>query len=157
MSREHGFFSLSAMSNRARIISGIAAVVVIVGAFVILNGSSDSDKPSKTVTVTQTEATGGVTVEKTTTTAVPEIDTIVVKDAKPVGGVNTLSFANGDQIKFKVDSDTADEIHVHGYDLAKDVAAGGSVTFSFKATIEGVFEIELEEHGVEIASLKVTP
>jgi len=144
------------MSNRARIISGIAAVVVIVGAFVILNGSSDSDKPSKTVTVTQTEATGGTTVEKTTTTA-PKIDTIVVKDAKPVGGVKTLSFANGDQIKFKVDSDTADEIHVHGYDLAKDVAAGGSVTFSFKADIEGVFEIELENLGVEIASLEVTP
>ena len=41
-------------------------------------------------------------------------------------------------------SDVADEIHVHGYDLKKDVPAGGSVRFSFPASIEGVFEIELE-------------
>ena len=57
----------------------------------------------------------------------------------------------------KVNSDTADEIHVHGYDLMKDVEKGGSVTFTFKATIDGRFEVELENAGTQIANLEVTP
>jgi hypothetical protein len=56
-----------------------------------------------------------------------------------------------------VQSDVADEIHVHGYDLKKDVTKGGSVTFTFKGTIEGRFEVELENAGTQIANLEVTP
>ena len=145
------------MSNRARIISGIAAVVVIVGAFVILNGSSDSDNGSKTVTVTPTEPTGGTTVEETTTTTTESIDTVAVKDGQPVGGVETLSFTKGDQIEFEVTSDTADEVHVHGYDIEEAVGPGKPASFSMKATIEGIFEVELHGSGTEIASLKVNP
>jgi hypothetical protein len=51
----------------------------------------------------------------------------------------------------------ADEIHVHGYDLKKDVPKGGSVQFNFKASIEGRFEVELENAGTQIANLEVTP
>ena len=36
-------------------------------------------------------------------------------------------------VRFAVASDVADEIHVHGYDFQKDVAAGGTVTFNFPA------------------------
>ena len=41
---------------------------------------------------------------------------------------------------------------MHGYDIFKDVEAGGSVKFNFKADIEGVFEIELEGTHTQIAS-----
>ena len=80
-----------------------------------------------------------------------------VVNAKPQGGVQELDFTKGDQIRLPVDSDTADEIHVHGYDLQKDVAAGGSVTFAFRATIDGRFVVELEDHGEQIAELDVAP
>lgn len=83
--------------------------------------------------------------------------TIVVKDGEPEGGVQDLEYKAGDQVRFTVDSDVADEVHVHGYDLMKDVAAGGSVSFSFSAEIEGIFEVELEEHGEQIAELRVNP
>ena len=46
---------------------------------------------------------------------------------------------------------------MHGYDLKKDVPAGGSVRFSFPADIEGVFEIELEEREEQIAELRGQP
>jgi hypothetical protein len=82
---------------------------------------------------------------------------IVVKNGEPVGGVQELEYNAGDQVRFKVDSDVADEIHVHGYDLMKDVPAGGSVSFSFPAEIEGIFEVELEERGEQIAELRVNP
>ncbi len=83
--------------------------------------------------------------------------TIVIEGGKPVGGVRDLSYEEGDRIRFKVESDVSDEIHVHGYDVMKDVEAGGSVTFDFAATIEGVFEAELEERKEPIAELTVTP
>jgi hypothetical protein len=88
------------------------------------------------------------------TNAVP---TIVVKNGEPVGGVQELEYSAGDQIRFEVDSDVADEIHVHGYDLMKDVPAGGSVSFSFPAEIEGIFEVELEGRKEQIAELRVNP
>ena len=56
-----------------------------------------------------------------------------------------------------VHSDVADEIHVHGYNLMKDVAAGGTVKISFVADVPGRFEAELENHGTQIADLTVTP
>ena len=57
-------------------------------------------------------------------------------------------------MRFTVTSDVADEIHVHGYDFHKDVPAGGSVTFTFPANIEGVFVIELEAKGEQIGQLR---
>ena len=67
------------------------------------------------------------------------------------------TYNKGEQIRFKVDSDVSDEVHVHGYDIMKDVKAGGSVTFDFPATIEGVFEAELEGRKEQIIELTVNP
>ena len=83
--------------------------------------------------------------------------TVRVVDAKPQGGVKKLEFDKGDQIRFRVVSDTADEIHVHGYDLMKDVPKNGSVSFSFEGSIDGRFVVELEGRGEQIAELDVNP
>lgn len=80
---------------------------------------------------------------------------VVVAGAKPQGGIKKLSANKGDTINLDVRSDVADEIHVHGYDFHKNVAAGGSVKFSFPAKIDGVFVIELESRNEQIASLVV--
>ncbi len=89
--------------------------------------------------------------------ATASLPTIVVRDGEPVGGVKRLEYSAGDEIRFEVSSDAAEEIHVHGYDVAKDVPAGGSVRFAIPADIEGIFEVELEELGVQIAELRVNP
>lgn len=83
--------------------------------------------------------------------------TIVVAAGEPVDGIAELEYSAGEQVEFTVESDAAEEIHVHGYDVSRDVPAGGSVSFSFPAEIEGIFEIELEELGVQIAELTVNP
>ena len=54
-------------------------------------------------------------------------------------------------------SDVADEIHIHGYDLHKDVIKGGTVSFDFVAKMDGGFVVELESRSKQIASLKVLP
>jgi hypothetical protein len=62
-----------------------------------------------------------------------------------VGGVKRIEAAKGDTVRFVVTADAADEIHLHGYDLYRDVAPGKPARFVVKADIEGVFDIESHE------------
>ena len=112
---------------------GLAVVVIVVAAVVIGTSGGGSDVKSA----------GPTTIE--------------VKDAKPVGGVKTITYKKGDTIDLTVKSDTADEVHFHGYDVHKDVAKGGSVHFSFPASIEGKFIVELEDHKQTLANVTVAP
>jgi hypothetical protein len=157
------------MSSRARIGIVAAAVVVLVVAFAIAKGGGDDNSSSAgTVSTpaaqapagtTATDTTGGADTQATTTAAPPKpaIPVVTVVDAKPQGGIKKLKFTKGDTIRFQVKSDTADEIHFHGYDVHEDVAAGGTATFSLPAKIEGRFVVELEDHGTQIAEVEVDP
>jgi heme/copper-type cytochrome/quinol oxidase subunit 2 len=80
-----------------------------------------------------------------------------VKNGKPVGGIKKITVNKGDQVRFRVNSDVSDEIHVHGYDFHKDVKAGGNVSFSFPAKMDGEYVVELESRGEQIANLVVNP
>jgi hypothetical protein len=97
------------------------------------------------------------TTEAAATTAPPEVLTINVVGEKPVGGVAKLKVTKGDRIHFIVESDSEQEVHLHGYDIAKDVAPGAPAEFDVKATIDGVFEAELEGPAVQILKLTVQP
>ena len=154
------------MSTPQRIAIAVIAAVVIVGGFVIAKGSGDDDTAATSAADTTTEVTRRTptaattsTPSQTTTATAPEPERtrVDVVGGKPKGGIEEITVDKGDRVRFEVDSDVADEIHVHGYDLMKDVAAGGDVRFDFKATIEGKFEIELEDAGVQIAELTVEP
>jgi hypothetical protein len=132
----------------------LAAVVVIavVGYIVLKPSDTKKDKASSTQTTT---VTGGSS--KPSKPAPPPVTQINVKGAKPVGGIKKFTVNKGDQVRFVVNSDVSDEIHVHGYDFHKNVKAGGKVSFSFPAKIDGVFVIELESRGEQIAELTVNP
>lgn len=140
-------------SNVMRVIAGIGVVAVAVVLLIVLkdDGKSASEEVDRTATTTKSTPGGGGNSSK------PSIPTIVIKNGKPVGGITELTYNEGDQIRFKVDSDVSDEIHVHGYELMKDVEAGGSVSFDFPATIEGVFEAELEGRKEQIIEFTVNP
>lgn len=138
-------------SNTMRVLAGIAVVAVAVVLFVVLKDDDSGKSPiEKTEESTRTEKSAG--------TKAPSITTIVVDEqGKPVGGVAQLSYDEGERVRFKVKSGVSDEVHMHGYDIGKEVEAGGSVTFDFPATIEGVFEAELENRGEQILELTVNP
>jgi hypothetical protein len=120
------------------------ALIVVVALFIVLSGNDDEDSADTTAT-------------QTTTTAEPAPAKIAIKDGQPVGGVQDLEFSEGDDIRFEVDSDAAWEIHFHGYDIAKEVEAGGSVEYDVPATIPGVFEVEIEDTATQIAQITVEP
>jgi hypothetical protein len=154
------------LSNVQRLAIVAGAIVVLVVAYVVISGGSDDAKkdasqpaatqPSSTQSTDTSPTTSGTTTA-TEPAAPPPPPTVRVVNAKPQGGVKKLNFNKGEQIRFRIVSDTADEIHVHGYDVMKDVAKGGSVTFSFKGSIDGRFVVELEDHGEQIAELDVAP
>lgn len=114
-------------------------------------GSDDSTTASSTETTTETTTTD------TTTTAAeePTVVNIVVVNAAPQGGIVRQTVNKGDRVVLVVKSDVADEIHLHGYDLSRDVTAGGTARLPFTATLPGRFEVELESRGVQIADLTV--
>jgi hypothetical protein len=143
-----------------RTLIGLAALAAVVVLFVVLAGGDDDS--SDNAGTTQTQPATGATVTTGQGQANPEPEKsatprIVVVGGKPRGGVERLSYKSGDRIQFTVTSDVADEVHVHGYDISKDVPAGGTVRFSFPARIEGVFEVELEGRKQQIAELRVSP
>jgi hypothetical protein len=145
------------MSRPVRLAVAAGFIVVAIVAFIIAKPGSDNKKSSTVANTATSTATTPAGTATTTTPAAPAIPTVVVKNAKPASGIKKLSFKLGDQITFRVVSDTGDEIHVHGYDFHKTVKAGGQVVFSFKGKIDGVFIIELESRAEQIAELRVKP
>ncbi len=134
----------------------MAVVLIAVVAFIILKPGSTSKKSSAEQT-TPVATSHGSRKGKPAKPAAPPVIQVNVKGGKPVGGIKRISVNKGDPVRFAVNSDVSDEIHVHGYDFMKDVKAGGSARFSFPAKIDGVFVVELEGRGEEIASLEVQP
>jgi hypothetical protein len=136
---------------------GIAAIAAAVALFIVLSGRDDDSSTTTTTAATTTQASGGGGGGEPSKPEKPEVPTIVVKGGEPVGGVQELTFSAGDDIRFNVKSDTAAEVHFHGYDVMEDVEAGGEVSFDVPADIEGVFEVELEETATQIAEITVEP
>jgi hypothetical protein len=145
-------------SNAGRALLGAALVVAAVVLFLVLQDDGGNDAPStgggNTKAKAQSNDGEGGAPAKSRKSSLPKIQ---IRDGKPVGGVETLEFVAGERIEFAVDSNVADEIHVHGYDVEEEVGAGGTARFDFPATIEGVFEVELHHSGEQIAELRVNP
>jgi hypothetical protein len=132
----------------------VAALAALGALFVVLPGGDDGGTDSAPPQPRSAQASSeGQPPEPQR----PAIEQIVVRGGTPVGGVQRLEYARGERVRFAVRSNVVDEVHVHGFDISKDVAAGGSVQFGFPADIEGVFEVELEDSHIQIAELRIKP
>jgi FtsP/CotA-like multicopper oxidase with cupredoxin domain len=144
------------MSQAQRLLLLAGAVVVIVVGFVLVSpGGNDS---STTSTTTAPAPPSGTRTSVATPVPQPVRATIDIQGGKPVGGVKTITAKKGERVLISVtSSDTSDEVHLHGYDIKRNLRAGGRVTFSFTASAEGIFEMELESTATQIAKLVVRP
>ena len=140
------------MSKIVLVAASTLASIAMVGC-----GSNDSESASTDTTTTETTTTATTTTTTATEVEKPTEVKVVVVDGAPQGGIVRATVNKDDQVVLVVTSDVADEIHLHGYDKAKDVAAGGTIRIPFKATIPGRFEAELEGRGVQIAEISVEP
>jgi hypothetical protein len=139
-----------------RLLIVAAAVVVAAGLFVVLR--PDGDEGVTATTLTQATTTSP-TVTEPSVPAPPRPPAppptaqvrITVRDGRPVGGIRQVTVARGRRVVLIVTSDVADHIHLHGYDVIRDVVPGKPTRLTFRATIVGTVEVELEDRGVPLA------
>jgi hypothetical protein len=146
------------MSRGQRFTFLAIAVVIAVVAFVVLADTSEDDGGSQTAatatpTATETAAPAEAEPAETATpTPTPKPPPLLT-----AGNARELTFTEGERIRFRVRSDVPEEIHVHCYDITREVPAGRTITVSFEASITGICEVELHNSGEQIASLRVEP
>lgn len=139
------------------------AIAIAVVLFVVLKGSDDSSSDATTAAqTTKSSSPGGKTPKGSSAEA--GATKISFENGAPVGGVKEVEVTKDDPVRLQVTPDVPAEVHVHGYELEKEVEAGQTASFDFTASAEGVFEVELhhlvdgsEDAGVQIAELTVTP
>jgi heme/copper-type cytochrome/quinol oxidase subunit 2 len=137
-----------------------AAVIAGIGLFLTsaCGGGSDASTDSPTSGPTSSAASSATTSASPTETASAEAVqiSVAVKDGKVSPKTHREKVPLGSQVRLIVSSDVDDEVHVHGYDIEKEVAAGQSVTFEFTADQPGVFEVETHESGLQLLQLEVS-
>ena len=141
-----------------------AALAVLVVAFFLLSPGEDASDDTATTpaTATTTEPATTAAPGETVTTAPkppqPQYEVVRVAGGKPVGGLKAITVRSGARARIEVRSrDTSDEVHLHGYDIKRDLKAGGRVRFVFEADAEGIFAMELEGAHTQIAKIEVVP
>jgi len=123
------------------------AACLATGALLLVSGcaGSSTGSPSGTSSPAGSSSAG----EKPTEIVVS------VKDGKVSPKAHRVKVAEGSQVQLLVSSDVDDEVHVHGYDIEKEVAAGQSVTIDLTANQPGVFEGETHESDLLLLQLQV--
>jgi hypothetical protein len=159
------------LSSGARLGLVLGAVAVLLAAFFIARGGDDEGEPAPAQTQATTTQERDVTTpdhgdqsreeESETQTqeqpATEPLRTVRVQGGQPVGGVKTLTYRNGDRVRLRVVADAADEVHVHGFDIEREVGPSEPARFDFEADIEGRFEVELHNTETQIAEIEVRP
>lgn len=108
------------------------ALVCLVIGLLLLTGACSSTTASGPVTINVTIAKGRVSPS----------------DA-------TVDVTKGSTVTINVTSDSADTVHVHGYEIEKDVVPGTPLVITFTASQTGSFEIETHVVQATIATLNV--
>jgi hypothetical protein len=127
------------MPRQVAVVASMLAALLVAGC-----GSSDdsggsgstpvgatTDSTSASASASTSPSSGGTNVEVT----------IAAGNVTPDPS-RKVEVATGDPVHISVTSDHADEVHVHGYDIEKEVSADGTVTIDFTADIPGQFEVE---------------
>jgi plastocyanin len=108
-------------------------------------------------TTTDTSPSTTATTAATTTSASLELPLIKVEDGVKTEGLDTISVRVGETVRFEVEADIADEVHVHGYDLSFETIPDEAVLVEFVADATGIFEVEIEGLALHIVDIEVTP
>ena len=148
-------------AQRAAIL-GLAAIVAIAGFLILRPDDGDDatqrDKPTAQQAPTTTSTTPAETEPAPSATPKePEVQLIRVRGGRPVGGVQTVEAKEGDTVRFRVQTETPQEVHLHGYDLTENSTTERPAEFRFKADQTGIYELEIHGTHTQIGELKVEP
>ncbi|HKY13050.1 MAG TPA: hypothetical protein VJL85_06900 [Gaiellaceae bacterium] len=143
----------------------VAAAAVVAGGLFLALRPDDDEGTTATGTTTMATTTTSPTITEPSVPPPPRPPSppppaqvrIVVRDGKPVGGVRRVSVGRGRRVVLTVTSDVADHVHLHGYNVMRDVAPGMPARLAFRATIVGTVEVELEGRRLQLATITTRP
>ncbi len=136
----------------SRLLGAVVVVVVVTGCG---DGSSSSSPATSAPSPAPTPS--GTAAPTPTSTLPPGVDQVVTISYAngTVTGPKRFRVKLGNTVQLVVTSDKADEVHLHGYDKTVDVVPGTPARLTVKATIPGIFEVELEKLHKTLVRLQV--
>ncbi len=149
--------------DRARRHAGALTVAALVFAG-CASGTSDAGRnPSEAPVSGARTATSATAPSAPTVTSGPTGEPtddavevpLEVREGRVFPPTHRVKVAAGQTVRLLVISDTDDEVHVHGYDRKVEVRPGIEAVVEFLADQSGVFEVELEEAGLQLVQLEV--
>ena len=140
----------------------LAAVAAGAIALAGCGGDSSNDAVTTTETTTSAPATTTDTTATTETTATTpaseaKVITVTVVKGVPQGGIQRPTVKKGDKVVLVVRTDSGEAVHLHGYNIEKQVVPGKAVRLPFTADIPGRFEVELHPTDALLAVIEVQP
>lgn len=148
------------MSTAQRLTFLALAVVVAVVAFVVIGGDDAERSADAPPAATPSPAPGSSTASPEPNASATATPTATPRPRPPLltaGSERTVSARQGEEVSFRVRHPAAEEVHVHGYDISRDLEAGRTATITFPADIAGRFEVELELSGQPLGTIEVRP
>ncbi|HYH61329.1 MAG TPA: hypothetical protein VD766_05645 [Solirubrobacterales bacterium] len=157
------------MENRKvpALIALAGIIIALVVFFFVIDEDTGDQEREATVSEETTEPTDGTSgggdepekPEKPEAPEEPDVPELEIRNGEPVGGPLELEVPQGEGFELLVTTDTADELHLHGYELYFDIEPGKSNEIKVPATDIGTGIVELESHstGVVLAEISVVP
>ncbi len=68
---------------------------------------------------------------------------------------STVDLPVGETLTLTVASDHADEVHAHGFEVEKEVEAGGTVTLVLTGKEPGIYEVEMHHPALTLLKIAV--
>lgn len=90
-------------------------------------------------------------------TAEPQTREFDLRISDEVMEPSDVTVTEGDRVVLRISTDSPLEVHVHGYDIEREVEPNEPARLSFEADLTGRFEIEVHETEEELGTLVVEP
>ena len=142
----------------------VAALAIVVGLWFLFKPSTsapqaiDGAKSAGANAPLAMGAPSGASAQPAGGSSAPaEVFELVIKGGRPVGGPALLQVHEGEQVTLNIRSDSADELHLHGYDLHAHITPEQTATLQFTANHTGRFGMELHKAHTELGALEVYP
>ncbi len=146
----------------------LAGIVIALVVFFFVIDEDTGDQDAETTVSEQTtepddDSAGGDDSpdkpEKPEEPEEPEVPELEIRGGEPVGGPLEIEVPQGEGFELLVTTDTADELHLHGYELYFDIEPGKANEIKVPPTDIGTGIVELESHstGVVLAEISVVP
>jgi hypothetical protein len=87
----------------------------------------------------------------------PVVITVTAVNGRPVGGIQRPSVKKGQTVRLVVKTNVGTQVHLHGYNIEKNVKKGVPTVMVFVAKVPGRFALELHPMDAQLAQLTVKP